>query len=175
MILWLFSFPNDTVIDLLTHCTIILLFLMKLGFFVVGHYFSWCVGLSFYYRPWSTKSNCVLVTLCLLNIFAGWCNNYISNKRIGQTNWWSLAKVYWRSLTFKVSMYGYKYGKERFKAAAIIMQLMIIMLIALLRCNELSFSLIHLLGNSCWLEEGILWKTSKSSNQKGKYRCIFMI
>lgn len=122
-----------------------LLFLMKLAFFVICHYFLWCLDLNFHYWPWSTKSNCVLITLCLFNIFAGWCNNHISNKRIGQTDWWSLAKVYWRSLTFKVSKFGYKYGKEWFKAAVIIMQLMIIMLIALLRCHMWTFFFIDTL------------------------------
>lgn len=123
-----------------------LLFLMKLAFFVICHYFSWCLDLNFHYWPWSTKSNCVLITRCLFNIFAGWCNNHISNKRIGQTDCWSLAKVYWRSLTFKVSKFGYKYGKEWFKAAVIIiMQLIIIMLIALLRCHMWTFFFIDTL------------------------------
>lgn len=124
---------------------IMLLFLMKLAFFVICHYFLWCLDLNFHYWPWSTKSNCILITLCLFNIFAGWCNNHISNKRIGQTDWWSLAKVYWRSLTFKVSKFGYKYGKEWFKAAVIIMQLMIIMLKALLRCHRGTFFFIDTL------------------------------
>ena len=148
---------------------------MKLASFVHCHCFLWCVDLNIHFWPGSTKSNYVLVTLYLFNIFAGWCNNHISNERVGQTDWWSFAKIYWRSLTFKVSMYGYKYVKDWLEAVVIIMQLMIIMLIALLRCHEHLLLLKHWLGNSCWLEEGILWRTSKSSNQKGKCRCTFIM